>query len=129
MPTFDALGFVTTDLERTLSFYRELGVAVPDDHDGNHVEATLGNGLRMMWDTTDVIASFDDSWTEPAGGHRIALAFLCADPSEVDQVYTRMIDAGFEGHLAPCDAFWGQRYATLHDPDGNPVDLYAPLGT
>ncbi len=26
------------------------------------------------------------------------------------------------------DAFWGQRYAILHDPDGNGVDLFAPLG-
>jgi hypothetical protein len=25
------------------------------------------------------------------------------------------------------DAFWGQRYATVLDPDGNPVDLFAPL--
>jgi uncharacterized glyoxalase superfamily protein PhnB len=23
------------------------------------------------------------------------------------------------------DAFWGQRYATVLDPDGNPVDLFA----
>lgn len=27
----------------------------------------------------------------------------------------------------PSDAFWGQRYATVHDPDGNPIDLFAPL--
>ncbi|MGZ8752484.1 MAG: VOC family protein, partial [Acidimicrobiia bacterium] len=24
-------------------------------------------------------------------------------------------------------AFWGQRYATIHDPDDNAVDLFAPL--
>jgi uncharacterized glyoxalase superfamily protein PhnB len=22
-------------------------------------------------------------------------------------------------------AFWGQRYAIVHDPDGNPIDLFA----
>ncbi|MFL6036949.1 MAG: glyoxalase, partial [Gaiellaceae bacterium] len=27
----------------------------------------------------------------------------------------------------PFDAFWGQRYATVVDPDGNAVDLFAPL--
>lgn len=37
------------------------------------------------------------------------------------------MDAGHEGHLAPWDAVWGQRYATVHDPDGNAVGLYAPL--
>ncbi|MCZ6462364.1 MAG: glyoxalase, partial [Actinobacteria bacterium] len=25
------------------------------------------------------------------------------------------------------DAFWGQRYATVLDPDGNAIDLFAPL--
>jgi uncharacterized glyoxalase superfamily protein PhnB len=29
--------------------------------------------------------------------------------------------------LAPWDAFWGQRYATVLDPDGNSVDLFAAL--
>ena len=38
------------------------------------------------------------------------------------------MSAGHRSHLAPFDAFWGQRYATLLDPDGNPVDLFAPLG-
>ncbi len=35
--------------------------------------------------------------------------------------------AGYEGHLAPWDAFWGMRYAVVHDPDGTPVDLFAVL--
>jgi catechol 2,3-dioxygenase-like lactoylglutathione lyase family enzyme len=33
----------------------------------------------------------------------------------------------FEGEKAPWDAFWGQRYALLIDPDGVRVNLYAPL--
>ncbi len=34
---------------------------------------------------------------------------------------------GTEGHKEPWDAFWGQRYAQAKDPDGNVVDLFAPL--
>jgi hypothetical protein len=29
--------------------------------------------------------------------------------------------------LEPWDAFCGQRYAEVEDPDGNVVDLFAPL--
>jgi hypothetical protein len=29
----------------------------------------------------------------------------------------------------PWDAFWGMRYATVADPDGNGIDLYANLPT
>ena len=35
---------------------------------------------------------------------------------------------GSGSHLAPFDAFWGQRYATVLDPDGVRVDLYAAAG-
>ena len=74
------------------------------------------------------ITSFDSSWTAPTGSPRVALAFLCSSPAEVDAMHARVVAAGFHSHLAPWDAFWGQRYATVHDPDGNAVDLFAPLG-
>jgi uncharacterized glyoxalase superfamily protein PhnB len=45
----------------------------------------------------------------------------------VDARYAELTAAGYEGHLKPFDAFWGQRYAVVHDPDGNAVDLYAAV--
>jgi uncharacterized glyoxalase superfamily protein PhnB len=80
-----------------------------------------------MLDTEDTIRSFDPGWTAPQGSTRAGLALECADPADVDATYQRMVDAGFAGHLAPWDAFWGQRYASLRDPDGNGVDLFAAL--
>ncbi|MEO5840906.1 MAG: VOC family protein [Acidimicrobiales bacterium] len=127
-PHLDALGFVATDIARSLAFYRLLGLDIPADADTEpHVEHTLANGFRLMWDDAEVITGIDASWVPPSGGHRVALAFACASPEEVDRVYATVISGGFTGHLEPWDAFWGQRYATLHDPDGNAVDLFAPL--
>jgi catechol 2,3-dioxygenase-like lactoylglutathione lyase family enzyme len=123
----DAIGIVVQDMERSLAFYRELGLDVPADAaDQPHVEAALSNGLRLMWDKVETITSFDPSWTPPSGGPRVALAFLMDSPAEVDRVYARLTGLGFDGHLEPWDAFWGQRYASLRDPDGNGVDLFAP---
>jgi catechol 2,3-dioxygenase-like lactoylglutathione lyase family enzyme len=126
---FDVIGLVVDDMARSLAFYRKLGLDIADDVDAeDHVEATLPGGLRMAWDTVETIKSFDPTWTPPTGGgHRIGLAFLCADPAEVDRIYTDLVNAGYEGHLEPWDAFWGQRYATVRDPDGNGVDLFARL--
>ncbi|URN09544.1 hypothetical protein LUW74_43495 [Actinomadura madurae] len=45
----------------------------------------------------------------------------------MDAVYAEMTAAGYTGAKEPWDAFWGMRYATVLDPDGNGVDLYAPL--
>jgi uncharacterized glyoxalase superfamily protein PhnB len=80
-----------------------------------------------MFDTIDLVRSFS-AWEPPTGGHRITLAFLCDSPAEVDARHASLVAAGHENRLEPFDAFWGQRYATVLDPDGNPVDLFAPLG-
>jgi uncharacterized glyoxalase superfamily protein PhnB len=122
-----ALGLVADDLARTLSFYRALGVDIPAEADTEpHVEITLPGGFRVMFDPASTIASFDSGWSPPTGS-RTALAFECDSPAEVDEVYARMTSAGYDGHLEPFDAEWGQRYASLRDPDGTGVDLYAPL--
>jgi uncharacterized glyoxalase superfamily protein PhnB len=80
-----------------------------------------------MWDTVELIRSFSE-WEPPAGGHRVGLAFLCEHPEEVDEVHAKLVAAGHPSQVLPFDAFWGQRYATILDPDGNLVDLFAPLG-
>jgi uncharacterized glyoxalase superfamily protein PhnB len=127
-PTLTVIGLVVSDMAAALAFYRRLGIDIPPSADSEpHVEATLSSGLRIAWDTVDTIHSFDPEWTAPEGGPRVGLAFQCASPAEVDQVYADLVKAGYEGHKEPWDAFWGQRYASLHDPDGNGVDLFAPL--
>ena len=60
-------------------------------------------------------------------GGRVSLAFALPDPGAVDAAYAQLVGAGHHGELAPFDAFWGMRYATVHDPDGTGVDLFAPL--
>ena len=118
---------VVRDMAATLAFYRLLGLDIPTDADGEpHVDIDLG-GLRLAFDTEATIRSFDREWSPPTGGHRMALAFDCVTPEQVDTAFTELTGAGYEGHLAPWDAFWGMRYAVVHDPDGTPVDLFARL--
>ena len=124
-PVFDALGLVVADMPATLRFYRRLGLKIPAEADDEgHVEVTAG-GLRILFDTTEVVQSFS-KWEPARGGHRIALAFRCDSPAMVDSTHADLVASGYRSHLDPFDAFWGQRYATVLDPDGNPVDLFAP---
>lgn len=122
---FDALGVVVGDMQKSLSFYRLLGLEPTEEMEG-HVELPLARGLRLMLDTEEVVKSFS-KWEPPTGGHRMALAFLCENPQEVDDRYREIVAAGHAGHVEPFDAPWGQRYATVLDPDGNPIDLFARL--
>ena len=118
---------VVSDMAATLAFYRRLGIELPPDADAQpHVDTELA-GLRLAFDTQDTIRSFDPTWSPPSGGHLAALAFACDSPAEVDATWDELTTAGYVGHLAPWDAFWGMRYAVVHDPDGRPVDLFAFL--
>ena len=111
-----------------MRFYRLLGLDFPEEPADGHVEATMTNGTRLMFDTEDVIRSFLPDWTR-ANGNQVSLAFECESPADVDEVYARVVAAGFEGEKEPWDAFWGQRYALLGDPDGVRVNLYAALSS
>jgi len=128
-PTLNAFGLIVADMAASLAFYRRLGLPIPDDADtAPHVEVQLPGGLRLLFDTVDTVRSFDPTWEPASGGARMSLAFACASPAEVDAVHAELVAAGYRSHLEPFDAFWGQRYATVLDPDGNPVDLFARLG-
>ncbi|MFE6618981.1 VOC family protein [Streptomyces sp. NPDC057740] len=126
-PRFDAIGLVVSDMAASVAFYRRLGFAFPDgaEHEP-HAEAELPGGLRLLLDTEATVRSFLPHWQPPSGSGRHALAMRCDDPTEVDAVYQDLVDAGYHAELKPWDAFWGQRYASVHDPDGNGVDLFAP---
>ena len=124
---FEAIGIVVSDMGRALAFYRELGLEFPDGAESEgHAEATAA-GVRFMLDTEEMIRSFDPEWKPPTEGHRIALAFRCDTPAEVDSAYANLLEHGGTGHKEPWDAVWVMRYAEVMDPNGNVVDLFADL--
>jgi catechol 2,3-dioxygenase-like lactoylglutathione lyase family enzyme len=126
VPDLNAVGVVVSDMGRSIRFYRLLGLDVPETPAEGHVDAFLPSGVRFMLDAEEVVRGFRPDWVR-APGNQVALAVECDSPTEVDEVYERVVAAGFRGEKEPWDAFWGQRYAQLEDPDGVPVDLYAPL--
>lgn len=120
------IGIVTSDLPASLAFYRTLGVSIPEGLDAApHVDATLDGGTALAWDTVETIRSFDPDYVPASGGHGIALAFDKGTPRAVDDAVEELRSAGYPPHVAPWDAPWGQRYATVLDPDGNSIDFYA----
>ena len=126
MTRLNAIGIVASDMARSIRFYRLLGLDVPETPDEGHVDTFLPNGVRFMLDSEETLRSFRPDWTR-ATGNQISLALECASAAEVDETYGRLVGAGFHGEKEPWDAFWGQRYAQLQDPDGVGVDLYAAL--
>ena len=110
-----------------IDFYRKLGLEFPTGSEAeDHVEAVDRDGVRLMFDTEEWVKGHS-AWDVPVGSHRVALAFLCEGPAEVDRLHHELVISGAQSYLAPFNAPWGQRYATVLDPDGNAVDLFALL--
>jgi len=123
----DLVGMVVHDMASSLRFYRLLGLDLPAHADmEDHVEFVTPGGFRIAWDGEAMIKSIYPDWVEPVG-QRIGLAFKCDNPAEVNTIYDDLIQNGYTGYKAPWDAFWGQRYAVVLDPDGNHVELFAAL--
>ena len=121
------IDIVVADMKRALSFYRALGLDAPDDRSADmQVEIATEGGTTLGLVAEAMVRKSDPHWLTPVG-QRVTFSCRCDSPAEVDEVYARMAAAGYPGLKEPWDAFWGQRYAFLVDPDGNRVDLFAEL--
>ena len=130
-PRFDVIGVVVADMATSLAFYRRLGLDVPPDADASpHVEVALPGrpaaGVRHRGDRS---RSFDEL---VGRGRAVAIASPWRSRATRRPTSTpptrRSSTRGARGTSTPWDAFWGQRYAVVLDPDGGHVELFAPLG-
>ena len=122
----DMIGIVVTDIPRAIRFYRMLGLEFSDPAEGQDFVEVKANGYRISLNSQELAKKLSPGWVEPRG-QRHEMAFLCGSPAEVDETYARVVKAGHTGLKAPWDAFWGQRYAIVEDPDGAHVSLFCPL--
>jgi uncharacterized glyoxalase superfamily protein PhnB len=121
------VGIVVKDMRKTLDFYRVLGVPIPEDIilDAN-VDVETEEGITFGFLIEDLAREADPGFVTPVG-QSLNLQFGCGSVAEVDAAYARVTGAGYRGYAAPWDAFWGQRFARVVDPDGRVVNLYADL--
>ena len=127
MTSLAAVSVVTRDMGAAIDFYTRLGLSLTSGGaDDDHCEFG-GDGVRLMLDDEQLISKLDPTWQRATGGHAMALAFQCSSPGAVDTLVEALAAGGTTVRTQPWDAFWGQRYASVLDPDGNQVDLFCPL--
>lgn len=127
MAKLDMIGLTCRDIAASLAFYKLLGVNTPTEWEGPYCETTLEGGIRLSWNDERMIREVEgEHFVEPKG-QRTGLAFLFESPAGVDAKYDELVAAGYVGVMPPWDAFWGQRYARISDPDSAVVDLFAWL--
>ncbi|GEK38225.1 MULTISPECIES: VOC family protein [Enterococcus] len=123
----DMIGIITKDMEKSIEFYALLGFIANGATTEEYVELAH-EGIRISLNTSKMIAGIY-GYEPQTIGDKIELAFLCDSVADVDEMYRKVSDAGYETFKEPWDAFWGQRYAIIKDPDGNLLSLFANFPT
>jgi catechol 2,3-dioxygenase-like lactoylglutathione lyase family enzyme len=128
-PVLAQLNLVVADMAASVAFYRRLGLHVDDTRpfSAHHVEVRMPGGFILELDSVEFAKRWDTGWRGGHGSGRNVIGFSVASRQAVDDRYAELTDAGYAGHQAPGDAFWGARYAIVDDPDGNPVGIMSPI--
>ncbi len=123
----DAISISSKDLKETVKFYSLLGFSFADfPSDEKHIEPiTKKDDVRLMIDDAGLIESI--TGIRPIPPTHSSFAILCDTPQIVDETVAKIKSGGYGIVKEPWDAFWGQRYAIVKDPDGYMVDLFANL--
>lgn len=122
-----AVGVSSSNIQKSVEFYSLLGFDFTGvDLTQDHVEPITPDGsARLMIDSNQMIK--DITGEEPVQGNHSTFAIEYSSVEELNGVADKLKKAGYVFKKEPWDAFWGQRYAIIADPDGCLVDLYARL--
>ena len=128
MPQLESVTIAVADMDRTLAFYRLLGLIVPLRASGGaYAIADQPVGVRVEWTADDA----DHGCGAHHGMHthagRMGMSVRCEHTAEVDATHRALVDAGYESSREPRDTPWGSRHSCVLDPNGNPIKLFAPL--
>lgn len=121
----DAVGIISKNISHSVQFYGILGVFFKKIS-SDHWEGNTKKGVRIMLDSVSFMKKLSPNWTEQEG-QKMVLCFKQDSSEKVDELYHKIEKSGFKVLKPPWDAFWGQRYSSVLDPDGNQVDIFAPL--
>jgi catechol 2,3-dioxygenase-like lactoylglutathione lyase family enzyme len=127
---FSQVNLVVKDMDKTLAFYRRLGVEIPENGiwstpSGVHHVTIGGDGaVDMEFDSHALARRYNRGYEAERG--RVLLGFSLPTREAVDALFDELVTHEHQALQPPYDAFWGARYAIVEDPDGNPVGLMSP---
>ena len=126
---FGQVNVVVSDMERSLAFYRMLGLEteeIPKPWDDHHRTVTnLVERMTVELDSSVSAVNWASTW-EP-GRTGVVIGFGVGSDEEVDAAVAAIEAAGHRVIQPPHIAFFGARYAVVEDPDGTPVGIMGPV--
>lgn len=123
----NAVAITSSDIKRSIQFYEILGFQFPKfKDDEQHTESIVqDNETKLMIDSEKLSTELLGEKPFPSNHSSFAIEFDSAE--EVNEIAKEVEKNGFVVNKYPWNAFWGQRYCVVEDPDGYKLDLYSKL--
>src|SRR5262249_11924871 len=125
-PSCNQINLIVRDADATLTFYRRLGLSIPDGSrdwppgsGARHTVVVMPGGCRLEFDKFEMTKIWHAGFRGEEGGHSTSvITFSLPSREAVDALHAELTAAGYVSGTAPHDAFWGSRFAIIQDPDG-----------
>lgn len=124
MLKMNAVGLFVTDMEKMVTFYRDVIGMETDWNGAVNAELSSGGMRLIMFGRQDFEQMTSRQYTYPSGlNGTLELAFDLPHFEDVDKEYERIIKAGAASVFRPTDEPWGQRTSYISDPEGNLIEI------
>lgn len=117
-----SIRIITADISRLVTFYEQVTGITATWATTDFAELVTSSGTLAIG-STRTLALFGGEIAHPAANRSAIIEFLVDD---VDAAYAAM-PAGAEVVAEPTTMPWGNRSLLVRDPDGNLVNLFAPV--
>ncbi|MBM7700650.1 VOC family protein [Kurthia huakuii] len=119
----DMVGLIVQDMQQALDFYQLLELKpLVGTADDAYMELA-NEGVRISLNRLDMmndVLGFEPEFI----GDKVELAFAADSKEEVDQLFHRIQQHGYNIVREPWEAPWGQYYALVRDADQNIISLF-----
>jgi len=124
MLKFDAAGLFVTDMEKMVSFYRDVLGMKTDWAGADNAELFSGDMRLIMYSRENFEKMVSKQFVYPQElNGTLELSFSLPKFTDVDAEYERAVRAGGKPVFPPTDMEWGQRTSFVADPDGNLIEI------
>jgi predicted lactoylglutathione lyase len=124
--TLDSVNLFVRNINKTLQFYSLLGFTFNEvDYKKDYVKLAFGPISLCFYSEKIVTSFFNDPTISSSRNHSFELSFRVDQPKEVDLIYNKMVENGYNSFKQPINSDWNQRVAFLTDPDNNLVEICA----
>ena len=128
------MGIVSSDMEKSVEFYRRLGLDVPEGNGGpSPLAIRMEKGLSLLLTPTGIPR--EQAALGPAlGDCRVFFEYYLQTQSAVEAKYAELVGYGYSSYRSPFRATVGipepaeMCFALIDDPDGNTILLSGDAG-